>query len=150
MRQEAVVNHQTRSLIQMAICDAFLVSRQRLSRYVNQWRTDLTADSRVNVNLFFVQFQCICSRGFHGNGTHCINVDICLENHGGCHANVRGTCCHLRWSTFNSCLVGVRCMQESKPRPRFSRPRSSDYGGNIRRYNFRNSAANKRVFFFPG
>ena len=42
------------------------------------------------------------------------------------------------------------CAQESKPRPRLSRLRSSDYGGNIRRYNFRNSAANKRVFFFPG
>ena len=42
------------------------------------------------------------------------------------------------------------CSQESKPRPRLSRLRSSDYGGNIRRYNFRNSAANKRVFFFPG
>ena len=39
---------------------------------------------------------------------------------------------------------------ESKPRLRLSRLRSSDYGANIIRYNFRNSAANNRVFFFLG
>ena len=36
---------------------------------------------------------------------------------------------------------------ESKPR---INPQTSDYGGNILRHNFRNSAANNRVLFLPG
>ena len=39
---------------------------------------------------------------------------------------------------------------ESKPRLRLLRLRSSDYGGNLLRYNFGNSVANKRVFLFHG
>ena len=39
--------------------------------------------------LLFLQYVCSCLDGYHGNGTTCILENICVDQNGGCHENVR-------------------------------------------------------------